>query len=131
MKASAHRDLIIIMRHRPGTHPPTELAVRLDHDHRNAALRQADRSGDGGNTTACHTTGLDPPNQPRRTARRRMTDGTRSPTRPPAAAAPNDHGTGAGLRARKLCKMPRCQPDIVRLDVDESRLVQAIGKPLN
>ena len=35
MKSSAHGDLIMAMNHRPRTHPPTELIMRLDHDHWN------------------------------------------------------------------------------------------------
>jgi hypothetical protein len=34
MNPPAHGDLIIAMSHLPGTHPATELLVRLHHDHR-------------------------------------------------------------------------------------------------
>ena len=54
MKPSAHRDLIIAVRHRPGTHPATELVVRLDHDHRHTTLGQPDGGRDAGNATAGH-----------------------------------------------------------------------------
>jgi hypothetical protein len=49
MKASAHGDVIIAMRDRPGTDSATELLMRLDHDHRYATLGQPDRGSDPSN----------------------------------------------------------------------------------
>ena len=54
MKAPAHRDLIIAMPHRPGTHPPTELIMRLNHDHMHTPLSQPNGSRDASNATAGH-----------------------------------------------------------------------------
>ena len=52
MKAPAHRDLIITVGHRPGSHPTSELIMRLDHDHRHTALGQPDRCRDASNAPA-------------------------------------------------------------------------------
>jgi hypothetical protein len=42
------------MNHRPGTHPPTELIMRLDHDHRHTPLGQPNRGSDACNASAGH-----------------------------------------------------------------------------
>ena len=54
MKPAAHRDLIIAMRHRPGTHPTTELVMRLDHDHWNAPFGQPNGGRYASNAAAGH-----------------------------------------------------------------------------
>ncbi len=54
VKTSAHRDLISAVADGPGTHPPAELVVRLDHDHRHSTLGQSDGGCDPGNATARH-----------------------------------------------------------------------------
>jgi hypothetical protein len=51
MEASAHRDLIITVRYRPGADPATKLVMRLDHDHRYAAFGQPDRRRHTSNAT--------------------------------------------------------------------------------
>jgi hypothetical protein len=115
MKAPAHRDLIIAVGHRPGTHPPTELIVGFDHDHRNAALSEPDRCRNTSNAAAGYDNRRGSLDEPCRTRRRRMTDCTSIPARPPpSVTSPNDHEMPDGLRARKVCRIPRCQPFAVR-----------------
>ena len=114
MKPSAHGDLIMAMNNRPGTHPPTELIMRFDHDHWHSAFGQPDGSGDAGNAAACDNDRLGKLGQPWRTSRRGVTNGASIPPRSPTCASPNDHEAAEGLRARTVCRIPRCQPGMVR-----------------
>src|SRR5688572_22391600 len=115
MKPAAHGDLIIGMDHRPRSHPPTELIMWLDHDHRHTPLDQPNRRSDAGNAAAGHDDRPGAVGEPRRTTHPRMTDRTSITAGPPArASSPNDHETAGGLHARKVCRIPRCQPGTVR-----------------
>jgi hypothetical protein len=89
--------------------------MQFDHDHWHATLSKPDRGRDPGDASTGHDDRLGPIGEPRRARRRRMTNCTSIPAGPPPSGTlPNDHETLDGFRARKVCKIPRCQPGAVR-----------------
>ena len=103
---------------RPGPDPAAELLVRLDQDHRYAALGQAHRGGDAGDAAAGDQDRFRrwPFDSLRAHGRLRMhcrvAYGAGVPPGSPGSA--HSGGAAPGLRARKVCRMPRCQPGTVR-----------------
>jgi hypothetical protein len=90
MKPPAHRDVIITVPHRPGTDPPAELLMRLNHDHGHAALGQPDRRRDTRNAATGDDDRFGRLCQPRRTRPRRMTDGASIPAGSPVGISSSD-----------------------------------------
>ena len=117
VEAAAHGHLVAAMVDRPGADPAAELLVGLDQDHRDAALGQAHGGGDAGDAAAGDQhrvvgSGLSPFDRLREHRLSWVADGAGVPAGPPRAA--HSGGTDLGLRARKVCRMPRCQPGTVR-----------------
>ncbi len=115
VEPAAHGDLLVAVAHRPGPYATAQLTLRLHQDDRHAALAEPHRGGDAGDAAAGHHDGSGTSGRPPATRPGPMPYGLPVTSRAPVVAHVVRPAPSSGpLRARKVCRMPRCQPGTVR-----------------
>src|SRR5829696_4584697 len=114
VKAPTHRPFMIIQR--PRSHPAAQLILALDEGDSYSTLGQpGGRCQPGDAATDHHNSGLPlVPRSPKSSGSSRVPNGPAIATRHPAIPPVDQEPPTSGFRARKVCRIPRCQPRAVR-----------------